>query len=88
MHSKVFTTKQQMLNSLNLSPIEMPHARKPPKRLSCQGLAHVPISKADTFRTEFFMVLDVVNMQFQERFGQEGLFTISTLEKGIVDRRV
>lgn len=33
MHSKVFTTKQQMLNSLNLSPIEMPRARKPPIRL-------------------------------------------------------
>lgn len=65
-----------MSNSLNLSPVEMPHAQKPLKRLSGRGLAHVPISNADTFRTEFFMVLDVVNMQFQKRFEQEGLFTV------------
>lgn len=51
------------------------------KRLSGQGSAHVPTSSAEYFRAEFFKVLDVVNVQFQERFEQESLLTISALEK-------
>jgi len=78
---RVYNKATEMCNSLNLSPIEMPRARKSPKRLSGQGSAHVPSSSPDFFRTEFFKVLDVVNMQFQERFEQEGLLTISSIEK-------
>lgn len=77
----VYDKATQMCNSLNLSPVEMPRVWNPPKRLSGQGSAYVPTSSAEYFRTEYFKVLDVVNVQFQERFEQEGLLTISALEK-------
>lgn len=70
-----------MCETLNLSPIEMPCVRNPPKRLAGKAAAHVPPSSVDYFRTEFFKVLDVVAMQFAERFEKEGLLMIRNLEK-------
>lgn len=70
-----------MCETLNLSPIEMPCVRNPPKHLAGKAAAHVPPSSVDYFRTEFFKVLDVVAMQFAERFEKEGLLMIRNLEK-------
>lgn len=70
-----------MCETLNLSPIEMPRVRNPPKRLAGKAAAHVPPSSVDYFRTGFFKVLDVVAMQFAEHFEKEGLLMIRNLEK-------
>jgi len=81
----LYNKASQMCEKLNLSPIEMPRVRNPPKRLAGKAAAHVPPSSVDYFRTEFFKVLDTVSMQFTERFENEGLLMIRKLEK--VERR-
>ena len=77
----LYNKASQMCEKLNLSPIEMPRVRNPPKRLAGKAAAHVPPSSVDYFRTEFFKVLDTVSMQFTERFENEGLLMIRKLEK-------
>lgn len=77
----LYSKASQMCEKLNLSPIEMPRVRNPPKRLAGEAAAHVPPSSVDYFRTEFFKVLDTVSMQFTERFENEGLLMIRKLEK-------
>nr|XP_008300301.1 PREDICTED: uncharacterized protein LOC103372433 [Stegastes partitus] len=77
----IYNRASQMCEKLNLSPIEMPRVRNPPKRLAGEAAAHVPPFSVDYFRTEFFKVLDTVSLQFTERFENEGLLMIRILEK-------
>lgn len=70
-----------MYEKLNLSPIEMPRVRNPPKRRAGEAVAHVTPSSADYFRTEFFKVLDTVSLQFTEHFENEGLLMMRKKKK-------
>ncbi len=88
----VYTKASEMCQILDLSPIALPRTRNPPKRLTGQACAHVHSSPSEYYKTEFYKVLDVVDMQFRERFEQEGLLMLRNLENilltGVVDDNV
>ncbi len=54
----LYTKATRMCETLHLTP---------------SAPAHVHVSPFDYYRTEFYKVLDVADMQFRERFEQEGM---------------
>lgn len=65
-----------MCETLHLTPIASPGVRIPGS-----ARAHVHASPTDYYWTEFYRVLDVVDMQFRERFEQEGMQMLRHLEQ-------
>lgn len=65
-----------MCETLHLTPIASPRVRIPGS-----APAHVHASPTDYYWTEFYRVLDVVDMQFRERFEQEGTQMLRHLEQ-------
>ncbi len=66
----LYTKATRMCETLHLT-IASPRVRIPPQRFTGSAPAHVHVSPSDYYRTEFYKVLDVADMQFRERFEQE-----------------
>lgn len=84
----VYTKASEKCQIPDLSPIALPRTRNPPKRLTGQACAHVHSSPSEYYKMEFYKVLDVVDMQFRERFEQEGLLMLRNLENILLTRVV
>ncbi len=69
----LYTKATRMCETLHLTPIASPRVRIPPQHFTGSAPAHVHVSPFDYYRTEFYKVLDVADMQFRERFEQEGM---------------
>lgn len=81
---QIFDRATELVTSLNISPIEMPRIRRPPKRLAGEVSAHAPAASVDYFRREFFQMLDTADVQFRERFHQASLEVLQKLENVLV----
>ena len=64
----LYSKATRMCETLHLTPIASPRVCIPGS-----APAHVHASPTDYCWTEFYRVLDVVDMQFRERFEQEGM---------------
>jgi len=84
----VHTKASQMCETLGLTPIASPRVHKPPQRFTGCAPAHVHASPSEYYRTEFYKVLDVVDMQIRERFEQEGMRMIRNLEQVLLTGEV
>ena len=78
---QIFDSATELVTSLNISPIEMPCIRRPPKHLAGEAAAHAPAASVDYFRREFFKMLDTV---VRERFPQTSLEVLQKLENVFV----
>ena len=70
-----------MCETLDISPITSPRACKPPQRFTGCAPAHKHASPIDYYRAEFYKILDVVDVQFHDRFLQEGMQQIRAMEQ-------
>ncbi len=77
-----------MCETLHLTPIASPRVRIPPQCFTGSAPAHVHVSPSDYYRTEFYKVLDVADMQFRERFEQEGMQMLRHLEQVILTGKI
>lgn len=64
---QIFDSATELVASLNISPIEMPPIRRPPKRLAGEAAAHDPGASVDYFRREFFKMLDTADVQLKSK---------------------
>ncbi len=62
----LYTKATRMCETLHLTPIAYPRVRIPPQHFTGSAPAHVHVSPSDYYRTEFYKVLDVADMQFRE----------------------
>ncbi|CAK6970468.1 PREDICTED: zinc finger MYM-type protein 1-like [Scomber scombrus] len=81
---QIFDSATELVTSLNISPIEMPRIRRPPKRLAGEIAAHAPAGSVDYFRREFYKMLDTADVQFRERFHQTSFEVLQKLENVLV----
>lgn len=44
---QIFDRATELVTSLNISPVEMPRIRRPPKRLAGEAPAHAPAASVD-----------------------------------------
>jgi hAT family C-terminal dimerisation region len=82
-----------IVTKLDLEDISLPRQRKPPKRLTGIGAAHVCLSVSEYYRPFFFTLIDTAVQQLKERFSNSpGLNKYRTLEdvliSGVVDEQV
>lgn len=55
---EVFDKAEEMVVSLGIEPIKIPHQRQPPKRYTGGASQHTPKSPEEHYRTEFYKMLD------------------------------
>ncbi len=84
----LYTKATRMCETLHLTPIASPRVRIPPQRFTGSAPAHVHVSPSDYYRTEFYKVLDVADMQFRERFEQEGMQMLRHLEQVLLTGKI
>ncbi len=84
----LYTKVTRMCETLHLTPIAYPRVRIPPQRFTGIAPAHVHVSPSDYYRTEFYKDLDVADMQFRERFEQEGMQMLRHLEKVLLTGKI
>ncbi len=84
----LYTKATRMCETLHLTPIAYPRVRIPPQRFTGSAPAHVHVSPSDYYRTEFYKVLDVADMQFRERFEQEGIQMLRHLEQVLLTGKI
>lgn len=77
----VYTSETDLVTSLDIEPIKMPHLRKPQRRHAGPAEPYVPSTDQEYYRVQFFQVLDIVTTQLTKRFEQEGLQHLVKLEK-------
>ncbi|XP_063754288.1 zinc finger MYM-type protein 1-like isoform X1 [Eleginops maclovinus] len=74
----------QVVTSVSLQPIKMPHVRMPPKRFTGPAMQHQHHTAQDYYRVQYFGTLDTVVTQCSERFSQEGLQRLQKLENIVI----
>ncbi|XP_044204494.1 uncharacterized protein LOC122980496 [Thunnus albacares] len=84
----IHTKALQMCETFGPTPIASPCFHRPPQRFTGCAPAHVHASPSEYYRTEFYKVLDVVDMQIRERFEQEGMRMIRNLEQVLLTGEV
>ncbi len=84
----LYTKATRMCETLHLTPIASPRVRIPPQHFTGSAPAHVHVSPFDYYRTEFYKVLDVADMQFRERFEQEGMQMLRHLEQVLITGKI
>ncbi|CAL9706252.1 unnamed protein product [Knipowitschia caucasica] len=85
--AQLFKKAVDLIVSVGLQPIEIPHLRKPSKRFS-DGTPYRPSSPEEYFRIEYFKVLDVVDLQMKERFNQPDLEKLIQIENVLLTGRI
>lgn len=81
MFHHIHTKATELVTSTGIEPIQMPHARKPPKRFTGNATAFVPATTEEHYRIDFFKMLDTVDMQLTMRFEQSSLQVLDELER-------
>lgn len=81
---EVYVQAQDIASSLDLVPIQMPHIRRPPKRLSGPAEPHTPLSAESFYRSQYFNMLDTATLQLTQRFDEPGIHTLQRLEKVLI----
>ncbi len=84
----VYTSATDLVTSLDIEPIKMPHLRKPQRRHAGPAEPYVPSTDHEYYRVQFFQVLDIVTTQLTKRFEQEGLQHLVKLEKVLLSGQV
>ncbi len=84
----VYTSATDLVTSLDIEPIKMPHLRKPQRRHAGTAEPYVPSTDQEYYRVQFFQVLDIVTTQLTKRFEQEGLQHLVKLEKVLLSGQV
>ncbi len=84
----LYTKATRMCETLHLTPIASPRVRIPLQRFTGSAPAHVHVSPFDYYRTEFYKVLDVADMQFRERFEQEGMQMLRHLDQVLLTGKI
>ncbi len=84
----VYTSATDLVTSLEIEPIKMPHLRKPQRRHAGPAEPYVPSTDQEYYRVQFFQVLDIVTTQLTKRFEQEGLQHLVKLEKVLLSGQV
>ncbi len=84
----VYTSATDLVTSLDIEPIKMPHLRKPQRRHAGPAEPYVPSTDQEYYRVQFFQVLDIVTTQLTKRFEQEGLQHLVKLEKVLLSGQV
>ncbi len=84
----VYTSATDLVTSLDIEPIKMPHLRKPQRRHAGPAEPYVPSTDQEYYRVQFFQVLDIVTTQLTKRFEQEGLQHLAKLEKVLLSGQV
>lgn len=70
---EVFDKAVGMVDSLGIESIQIPHQRKPPSRYTGGVSKHAVLSTVVHYRTEFYKMLDSVDVQLRDRFNQPDL---------------
>uniref|UniRef100_A0A9J8A5F5 Uncharacterized protein n=1 Tax=Cyprinus carpio carpio TaxID=630221 RepID=A0A9J8A5F5_CYPCA len=81
MFHHIHTKATKLVTSTCTEPIQMPHARKPPKHFTGNATAFVPVTTEEHYRIDFFKMLDTVDMQLTMRFEQSSLQVLDELER-------
>lgn len=84
----MFDKAVEMVDSLELEPIQIPHQRRPPKRYTGEAGSHTPKTPEESYRPEFYKVLDTVAVQFEDRFNQPDLCVLQKLEETLLSGKV
>ncbi len=84
----VYTSATDLVTSLDIEPIKMPHLRKPQRRHAGPAEPYVSSTDQEYYRVQFFQVLDIVTTQLTKRFEQEGLQHLVKLEKVLLSGQV
>ncbi|KAK0146632.1 Zinc finger MYM-type protein 1 [Merluccius polli] len=84
----LFERATQMVQDLDLEPINLPRSRQPPKRFTGQSEGRRPNSAEEHYRAEYFEVLDLINAQLKDRFQQGGLLNLESLENTLLTGQV
>uniref|UniRef100_A0A3B5QLP4 TTF-type domain-containing protein n=1 Tax=Xiphophorus maculatus TaxID=8083 RepID=A0A3B5QLP4_XIPMA len=86
--AELFEKSVQMVDTLGIEAIEIPHQRKPPRRYTGQASHHQPKTAEEFYRIEFFKVLDCFDMQFKDRFNQPDLEKFKQVEDVLLTGKV
>ena len=81
---RLYSRAVELTTSLDLQPINLPQVRKPANRYGGPAKSHTPSSAEDFFRVQIFSAIDTASTQLDERFNQEGLGRLATLEQHLV----
>ncbi|XP_063741277.1 zinc finger MYM-type protein 1-like [Eleginops maclovinus] len=81
---QLYMRASQVVTSVSLQPIKMPHVRMPPKRFTGPAMQHQHHTAQDYYRVQYFGTLDTVVTQCSERFSQEGLQRLQKLENIVI----
>lgn len=86
---EIFEDIEIQIAQLDLEPMRLPRARRPPKRFSDPGEAFHPKTSREYLRIEYFKMLDVAVLQLKERFTESvGLKQYSELETILLSGQV
>ncbi len=85
---QLYSRASQVVTSLNLQPIKMPHVRMPPKRFTGPATQHHHPTAQEYYRMQYFSTLDTAVVQCTERFSQEGLQRLQKLEDVLISGKI
>ncbi|KAK0152297.1 Zinc finger MYM-type protein 1 [Merluccius polli] len=78
----------EMVESLGIEPIQVPHQRPPPKRYTGGASQYIPKTTVEHYRVEYYRMLDCVDAQFEARFNQPDLKILQELDDMLVTGEV
>lgn len=84
----IFNKAVEMIDSLEIEPIQVPHQRQPPKRYTGGASHHVAKTPEEWYRAEYYKMLDCVDTQFEVRFSQPDLKILQELENVLMTGEV
>ncbi|CAL8345955.1 unnamed protein product [Arctogadus glacialis] len=84
----LYSKASQIVTSLNLQPIKMPHVRKPPKRFTGPATSHSHSTAQAYYRMQYYNTLDTAVVQCNERFSQDGLQRLQKLEDVLISGNI
>ena len=76
---EIFDKTEEMIDSLGIEPIQVPHQRAPPKRYTGAESQHIATAE-EWYRAEYYKLMDSVDTQFEVRFSQRDLKVLQELE--------
>ncbi|GAA6085734.1 zinc finger MYM-type protein 1-like [Tachysurus ichikawai] len=77
-----------MVDSLGITSIQIPHQSHPPRRYTGGASQHTVMSPVVHYRTEFYKMLDNVDVQLRDRFSQPDLDVLQKLEETLLTGEV
>ena len=85
---QIFDKAVEMVDTLKIEPIQVPHQRQPPKRYTGGASQHIAKTPEEWFRVEYYKMLDCVDVQFEKRFNQPDLKILQDLDNVLLSGEV